>query len=149
VHEQNWLKYGILAIAVVGTLAIVVFAMTRGEGLEDRTWIAHEMSVDGTMTPPVPENPPYAAFDNGAISGSSGCNSYTGGYEASGGSMAIGPLAATKMACITPLMGQETVYFGLLGQVDSYEVNGDELVLSGNGVELIWYVEGTVETPSG
>lgn len=145
--EENWLKYGAIALGALGMVAIIGFAMNYGEGLEGRTWMVQEMSVDGTMTAPAPENPPYAVFDNGAIAGSSGCNNYTGGYDASGGSVAIGPLAATRMACIPELMAQETAYFGLLDQINRYNVSGDELVLSNGDTALIRYAEAAVDQP--
>lgn len=107
------------------------------------------MSVGGTMTPPIPENPPYAVFDNGAISRSSGCNNYTGGYEAFGGSMTIGPLATTLTACITPLQGQESAYFALLARVDSHKVDGDELTLSNGDTLLIRHRTAQVPPQSG
>jgi len=83
-------------------LAIVAFAMNRGEGLEDRTWVVQEMSIDGTMTAPIVQATPYAIFDNGGIGGSAGCNTYNGGYEAGSGSITIGPLMTTLMFCEAP-----------------------------------------------
>lgn len=136
-NEHNWLKYGAIALGVVGFIAIFVMMMNFGRGLEGPTWIVQEMSIDGTMTAPIPESPPSAVFEEGAVSGSSGCNNYNGSYQASDGSMTFGPFASTQMACIPELMAQETVYFGLLGQVDSYEVSGDELTLRSGDTVLI------------
>ncbi len=147
-HEHAWMKYGVLALGAIGLLITIGLFMNYSKGLEERTWIAQEMSVDGTMTEPIPESPPWVVFDDGAIGGSTGCNNYTGAYEASGGSMTIGPLATTLMACITPLQGQETAYLALLAQVDRYDVSGDELVLSNGDTELIRYAEGEAEPNS-
>jgi heat shock protein HslJ len=140
-HDQNWLKYGAIALGALGFIVIVGFAMNAGGGIEGRTWIVQEMSVDGTTTTPISENPPYAEFVDGSVAGSSGCNTYSGGYEASGDAMIIGPLAATRMACIGPLQVQESVYFGLLDQVDTFDVSGDELTLSSGDTILIRYAE--------
>ena len=41
-----------------------------------------------------------AQFDDGRLSGHSGCNSYTASYEVDGDSLTIGPdIAGTNMAC--------------------------------------------------
>lgn len=138
-NEHAWLKYGTIALGAIGFVVILVLVFNFGRGLEGPTWVVQEMSLDGTMTAPIPETPPFAVFEDGTVAGSSGCNDYTGSYEAKDGSMAFGPLASTRKACITPLMGQETVYFGLLAQVDSYEVKGDKLTLSSGGTVLIRY----------
>lgn len=138
-NEHNWLKYGTIAVAAIGFVAILVLVFNFGRGLEGPTWVVQEMSVDGTMTAPIPESPPSAVFEEGAVSGTSGCNSYNGSYEANDGSLTFGPLATTLMACTPELMAQETVYFELLGQVDSYEVRGDELTLSNGDTVLIRY----------
>jgi len=137
--EHTWLKYGIIALGAIGFIVIVVLMLNFGRGLEGPTWVVQEMSVDGTMTEPIPETPPYAVFEDGTVAGSSGCNNYNGAYETDGDSMTIGPLASTLMACTSELLGQETFYFGLLAQVDSYEVNGDELALSSGDTVLLRY----------
>lgn len=136
-NEQNWLKYGAVALGVIGFGVIIILVLNFGRGLEGPTWVVQEMSVDGTMSAPTTETPPYAIFEDGAIAGSSGCNSYNGNYETDGDSMTIGPLAATLMACTTPLQGQETIYFELLAQTDSYEVSGDDLTLMSGETVLI------------
>lgn len=137
--EQNWMKYGAVALGAIGFVVILTVVFNFGRGLEGPTWVVQEMSVDGTMTEPIPDTPPFAAFEDGTVAGSSGCNSYTGTYETDTTSLTIGPLASTLMACITPLMAQETVYFELLGQVDSYEVSGDQLTLMSGDTVLIRY----------
>ncbi len=136
-NEHTWLKYGAIALGVIGFVAIAVLVFNFGRGLEGPTWVVQEMSVDGTMTAPIPETPPFAVFEDGTIAGSSGCNSYNGAYEADGDSMTIGPLATTLMACITPLQGQESIYFELLAQTDRYKVSGDQLTLMSGDTVLI------------
>ena len=142
-QDHNWLKYAVIALGAIGFIVIAGLAVNAGGDIEGPTWVVQEMSVDGTMTPPIPENPPFAVFEDGSIAGSSGCNTYNGGYETSGDSMTIGPLATTLMACIGPLQGQEAVYFGLLAQVDTFDVSGSQLILSSGDTVLIHYTEGS------
>ncbi len=136
-NDDGWLKYGAIAIGAIGFVVILVLVLNFGRGLEGPTWVVQEMSIDGAMTAPIAEAAPFATFDNGAVAGSSGCNNYTGSYEAGDASMAFGPLATTRMACTPELMAQETLYLELLAQVDSYEVNGDELTMTSGDTVLI------------
>lgn len=54
--------------------------------------------------------------DNGRLSGNSGCNRYTGGYELRGDVLNVAPnVASTRMACRAPaVMQQEQKYLELL-----------------------------------
>ena len=127
---------------------LFVLILNYGRGLEDRTWVVEEMNIDGTMAASADGVISYAVFEEGSISGDAGCNNYNGGYETDGGSMAIGPLASTRMFC-EDSMDQETAYFILLEQVDSYKVSGNDLTLSNGDTVLMKYSEGTVEDNSG
>jgi len=135
--EHNWLKYGVIALGAIGFVVILVLMLNFGRGLEGPTWVVQEMSVDGTMTAPISEAPPFAVFEDGTVAGSSGCNSYNGTYHIDADSMTIGPLASTLMACTAELLGQEAFYFELLAQTDSYEVSGDQLTLMSGDTVLI------------
>jgi heat shock protein HslJ len=79
---------------------------------------------------------PDAAFtatfaDDGTVSGSSGCNTFSGSYTVDGDSMSFGPLAATQMACAEDVMTQEAGVLGALGRVTSFTIQGNELTLLG------------------
>lgn len=108
-----------------GTLTGQVWALTDLGGkapLQD-TGITIQFSTDGT------------------VSGSSGCNQYSGTYTASGSSLTINtPLASTMMMCAEPIMVQETAYQTALAGVKAYTVNGDKLTLFGpNNTEIANY----------
>ncbi|WP_165394717.1 META domain-containing protein [Methanofollis fontis] len=84
-----------------------------------------------------------AVFESGGqMSGSAGCNDYFASYEADAGSLRIGPVGTTRMACADPagVMDQETAYLGLLPEVSAYAITGDVLALSdGAGRTLLEY----------
>ena len=83
--------------------------------------------------------PPTAVFEGIRLSGFGGCNRYTGQVEEkTPGTIAIGPLAVTKMACPSPAMEVEDRYFAALAQVTQYRVAGSRLVLSGPSGELVF-----------
>lgn len=66
----------------------------------------------------------------GRVTGSSGCNRYTGSAQVDAGRLAVGPLASTMMACDHDgLMAQETRYLAQLQAATHYTVSGDELRL--------------------
>jgi heat shock protein HslJ len=70
--------------------------------------------------------------ESGQISGSGGCNNFSGGYTSDGaGSIEIGPLAATMMACMDPegVMDQEMQYLAALQAATTYRVEGSTLEL--------------------
>jgi len=82
----------------------------------------------GSDTPVITTTNVTALFGaDGIISGSAGCNSYTGSYTPSGpNGISIGPLATTRMFCGDPgVMDQETAYLTLLRTVSSYKVTED------------------------
>jgi heat shock protein HslJ len=68
---------------------------------------------------------------DGSLSGNSGCNTFNGTYKATGSQIAIGPLAATRMACSDPagVMDQETQYLAALQSAATYLINGGKLEL--------------------
>jgi len=82
---------------------------------------------------------PWLHFDDSSrVFGSGGCNRTTGGYTLSGTSIRIGPLAATKMACLdTALTRQEDQFLSVLDTVDRVAITGDTLVLSKGSERLV------------
>ena len=58
------------------------------------------------------------------VSGSSGCNTFTGSYTLDGINVTIGPLASTMMACEQPVMDQEAAFLKALQTPSSVEQHG-------------------------
>ncbi|NHB85010.1 META domain-containing protein [Tessaracoccus sp. HDW20] len=69
--------------------------------------------------------------DDGALSGSGGCNRLTGSYTATDGAVSFDHLASTGMACLEPegLMEQESAFLAALGTAATYSIEGDQLEL--------------------
>ena len=69
-------------------------------------------------------------FEDGRISGTDGCNRYSGAYQASDLNLQItSDMAATMMACDEPVMRQATAFLSGLKQVRSYRIAAGQLVL--------------------
>ena len=86
---------------------------------------------------------------DGQISGNSGCNTYSGGYETSGDALKVGPLVSTMMACESPagVMEQEQQYLAALQNAATYEIAGDTLTIRDAGGAM--QVVAKVNTPAG
>ena len=69
---------------------------------------------------------------DGKISGFSGCNSYSGAYTTSGGSISVSrKLAVTQKACARAVMLQERLYLGALTAAKTYSIADNMLKLRG------------------
>ncbi len=68
---------------------------------------------------------------DGQVSGSAGCNNFTGGYTVDGDAITIGPLASTMMMCADPenVMEQEQMFLSALSAATTYTIHGDRLEL--------------------
>ncbi|MBB5705762.1 META domain-containing protein [Sphingopyxis panaciterrulae] len=88
------------------------------------------VSVGGV--PVAQDRPTSLAFDGAKLSGSAGCNRFSGGYESDGRTLTAGPLMATKMACPGAGMTQEMAFFQLMRGPVSLDFPADgTLILTG------------------
>lgn len=105
--------------------------------LEGTTW---SLSRIGTapVTAATVQPPPHLILDAGAkrVSGSSGCNRFTGTYELDGDRIAFGRMAGTRMACSRG-MDIEQAFLAALEQAKAWNIAMGKLVLfDSNGVPL-------------
>jgi heat shock protein HslJ len=65
------------------------------------------------------------------VSGNSGCNQYSGGYESTDRTVKVGPLISTRIFCETPagVMDQEAQYLTALQNSATYEISGSTLTI--------------------
>lgn len=101
--------------------------------LYDREWTV--ISVDGAMSTTGRDATLRFASD-GRVSGRSFCNRFTGSYSVDGRALAMGQLAATRMACIPPVMIEEQQLLDALAVITHWNVSDDTLTLSGGGREI-------------
>ena len=69
--------------------------------------------------------------EDGSISGSAGCNNFSGSYTIDGNKITIGPLVSTMMMCDSPaeIMDQEAQYLAALQSAATYQIEGNVLEL--------------------
>lgn len=90
------------------------------------TWIAEEVNGAPTAAKVVSW---LKLTDAGRAQGQGGCNSYTGTFKLEDGTLAFGPLAATRRACPEPQMSQEQRFFAALGAVKGARIEEGTLLL--------------------
>ena len=91
------------------------------------------VSLDGTaLKAPVTIN----LGEPGKVHGQAPCNRYFGGIETDGMSVKFGGLGATMMAC--EYLEDEHAFLTALGGAEMVMRDGDKLVFSGGGHELIF-----------
>lgn len=72
-----------------------------------------------------------AHFENGEITGTAGCNSYFGSFEADGENLSINSLGNTEMFCMEPegVMEQEIFYLESLRDAQRYDISDGRLTV--------------------
>jgi heat shock protein HslJ len=144
-----------LLVAVpVALLAVILPACGGGDGggsssasqdpaaLEGQSWILTQyLAPDGTTQ--IVESGVNAEFVSGKVSGSSGCNTYNGSYEATGNTITFGAIATTQMACAPDKMATEAQYLKLLGEATTYEISGRSMSMSNaDGTPTLQFSQG-------
>jgi heat shock protein HslJ len=106
-----------------GTSAQIV--VQGGPTLEGTLWVLEGTLPDARIT---------AEFDGATVSGSSGCNTYSGSYSSTrmagpSNNITIGELVTTQMACEEAVMAQEQAYLTTLAAAQSYTIQGNTLTM--------------------
>lgn len=106
------MKHLVIA-ALAGVLILSLIACnetspTTNDPLDGTSWVL----MAYRKSKPIPETTLTATFEAGKIHGSAGCNSYSGPYQIGDGTITIGAIASTEMACLEPagVMEQETMF---------------------------------------
>jgi heat shock protein HslJ len=99
-------------------------------------WQLVSGSVDGQALPLIDGSPVTLNVTGTEIGGTSACNSYGGQFILDGSSISIGDLVTTLMMCTPEVMEVEIPYTAALSEVDTVAFDGDQLVMTGAGIEL-------------
>jgi heat shock protein HslJ len=118
--------------AVLLALAVSACSMggeAPGGGLEGTSWVVE--SIGGAS--PAPASAPTMIFgEDGSVSGSSGCNQYSGTFRTDGDAITISQLASTMMACEDERMAVEAAFSAALSGSSAWRLGEDgRLTLSG------------------
>jgi heat shock protein HslJ len=99
-------------------------------------WVAQ--SIDGKAV--INAGRVTLAFADGRVSGRGGCNLYSGPATIGRGTLKIGALISTKMACADGgMMQQESVYLNALQSAERYKFGSDGSLVIATGTGSIVY----------
>jgi heat shock protein HslJ len=127
----------------VALLLVAPAAAVAQDGLAVSAWRATSV---GPQVVPEGVEAVVRFGEGGQLTGTGGCNRFSGTYESGSGELTIGPVAATRMACPGPAMEIEQALFAAFGELRRYRVDGAELFLSaGDGTNLVTLVQTTWE----
>jgi len=110
-------------------------------GRAKTTWALATFVEKGTATPVLAETEITLTFEDGAVSGSGGCNTYGAAYIFDGSFFTFWAPIATEMACSDPagVMEQEQRYLSFLKDVTIYRIDRNQLRLeTGDGRALLF-----------
>jgi heat shock protein HslJ len=123
---------------------VTVTEASTGLPLQGTTWFL-ESYYDGVaaMIGMIPGTSITAVFgEDGQLSGSSSCNTYSANYTTDGSSISIGPPTGTQSLCTEPpdVMEQEASYLSVLPNATSYEISSSYLTIQdANGRVVLQY----------
>ena len=126
-------------LPIVIAASVVVAAATAaaaGVRVAEASALTGKIWVLATLGGKAPLNGTELTSEFGAklrVSGSAGCNRYTGAYKVSGNTIRISPLAMTKKACAAPIESQETAFLKALTAARSFAIKGRSLTLESAG----------------
>ena len=121
-------------IALLTLMALSACAITSRDAtteLPGTSWVL--VDLDGGA--PVGETPPSVTFnDDGSVTGSTGCNTFSGEVAIEGSELSFGPLATTRMACADDgASAQEAAFVAAMESVTGYTIDNEgRLVLEGD-----------------
>jgi heat shock protein HslJ len=124
-------------------LMVFVLALSACSAQESRSivgsWQLIEFGPTGSTMPAVEDSEAGLTFnEDGSVSGSTGCNGAGSEYTVEGDQIEFAPFVSTLMACEDPIMEQESTFHQVLNGTATYEIDGDTLTLSRDGMVLVF-----------
>jgi heat shock protein HslJ len=121
-------------IAALLTIGLLVTGCGRGDdnangGLANTEWTV--IAIDGIATI-VGAQPTMAFAPDGTLSGTSGCNQFSGRFRTDADRITVGQLSSTEMGCEADRMAQETAFSTALSAATQWrQTEAGQLELSG------------------
>jgi heat shock protein HslJ len=125
-----------LAVMAIISLFLAACGTPGASASPEGSWDLTSGTVDGKPLPMVDSAPITLVFDQDGVGGRAACNQYFGQFEVNGDSITITGLGQTEMGCDPAIMDSEAAYLAALARADTITIDGDTLLLEGEGVEL-------------
>jgi heat shock protein HslJ len=116
--------------------SILVYSAAAANPLEGSWDVTGYNNGKQAVVSPVADSKLTAIFTADQVSGSAGCNTYSGPYTLNGSTLKIGPLASTMKACADQAVNdQEQQFLAALQNSTTYDQTGNILTLKAAGGE--------------
>ena len=140
-------SYELLTFNPDGTTSAARIEITVVNGLTSNRWLLNSYSTQsGGSQRPLPGSEITARFGaDGSLSGSAGCNSYTGAFTAYAQKLRVNRLTASQALCTTPegIMDQEGVFLSLMQQAATMRISAGQLtILDSAGNRILEFISG-------
>ncbi len=124
--------------------SVLLFAEETPLSLTDVSWnlVSYNNGLEAMVSVIVDTTITANFSEDGVLSGSAGCNSYSGSYESEDNNITIGNIANTEMFCMSPegIMEQEMQYLTALQNAAVYRIDGTILeIRDANGAGVAYY----------
>jgi len=121
------MKNLLIAVAVLMLLSGCAVAKASAGDLNRTSWTL--VRLNGADL--IPESVVTLHFEDGAVSGNAGCNTYGSSYTVEDEQITLGEAFSTMMYCMDPegLMDQEIAYLTALRTAATFQIEGDTLTL--------------------
>jgi heat shock protein HslJ len=134
--RKRWLLCLLLITLALMLAGCAVLRPAPRQPLEGVEWRLIRMDAK----PPLEGTTVTVLFEGERVSGSAGCNRFTGTYERAGTGLKIGPLATTMMACEQPIMEQESQFTSLLGAAKTFRIAEGRLTINAGGGQTLTFL---------
>ena len=123
-------------LAVTATALIILACSPAGAsvpaGVEGRTFLSVDVTVNGAQHPLVANTRIQLSFNDGNLGASAGCNHIGGTYRIDNGRLVTDAMGMTEMGCDPARHAQDEWLSSFLGSRPQLRLNGNELILEGN-----------------
>lgn len=136
--QLSWTAVGVVALAIGCASAPPAPSGSDKTVAGPQFLVGSEWELRDLGGTPVLEDrssPTLSFVDPGRVTGNGSCNRYGGSAELGDGTIKVGPLAATKMACTPEVDAQERAYLAALQNASRLELVGRELLVHSDSLE--------------
>ena len=127
-------------VSALAVVALGACSLLPSSGGPDGAWQLVSGSLHGAPIMPAAGAPVTLTIDGAEASGSSGCNSYSGPVSVNGDQLTFGDLMGTLIGCERDQAQAESLYLDALRVVERMRRDGERLLLTGPGAELVYEV---------
>jgi heat shock protein HslJ len=135
---KNALLAALALVVLVSVVACSGMAPGSEDPLDGTSWVLMGYGFAAVL----PGTEITAKFEDGEVSGSSGCNTYGGSYEVKGETISFKDIFMTEMACLDPegVMQQEQTYLEYLSGAQTFQVSPGQLQFTRADGETLTFI---------